>query len=88
MTTTVSNVTNMYNVVDGTFLKLKNVEIAYTLPEKISRKVYAQDIRIALQGQNLHTWDKMPTKLIDPETGYLGLWQPMRVYNIALNVTF
>ena len=88
MTSTASNVTNMYNVVDGTFLKLKNAEIAYTLPEKVSRKVYAQDIRIALQGQNLLTWDKMPTKLIDPECGYLGVWQPMRVFNIALNVTF
>ena len=88
MTTTKSDVTNMFNVVDGTFLKLKNAEIAYTLPEKWSRKVYAQDIRIALQGQNLITWDRMPTKLIDPETGYLGVWQPMRVFNLAINVTF
>ena len=88
MSPTVSHVTNMYNVVDGTFLKLKNAEIAYNLPEKLSRKVFAQDIRIALQGQNLYTWDKMPSKYIDPETGYLGVWQPMRVFNLALNVTF
>jgi len=88
MTSTSSHGTNMYNVADGTFLKLKNAEIAYTLPEKLSRKMYAQDIRIALQGQNLVTWDRMPSKYIDPETGYLGVWQPMRVWNIALNVTF
>ncbi len=88
MSSTVSHVTNQYNVVDGTFLKLKNVEIAYNLPEKVSRKMYAQDIRIALQGQNLYTWDRMPSKYIDPETGYIGVWQPMRVFNLALNITF
>ena len=88
MTNTVSTVTNEYNVVDGTFLKLKNAEIAYTLPEKVSRKIYAQDIRVALQGQNLLTWDRMPSEYIDPETGYLGVWQPMRVFNFALNITF
>lgn len=88
MSSSVSTLTNAYNVVDGSFLKLKNVEIAYNLPEKIAAKLYTQQIRIALQGQNLLKWDKMPSKYIDPETGYLGVWQPRKVYNIALNVTF
>lgn len=88
MSGTVSHVTNEYNLVDASFLKLKNAEIAYNLPEKLCRKVYTQDIRIALQGQNLLKWDHMPSKYIDPECGYLGLYQPMRVFNLALNVTF
>ncbi len=88
MSSTVSHVTNEYNLVDASFLKLKNVEIAYNIPTKLCRKISAQDIRIALQGQNLHTWDKLPSKYMDPETIYLGMYQPMRVYNIALNVTF
>ncbi len=88
MSSTVSSATNAYNVVDGSFLKLKNVEIAYNLPEKLAAKLYTQQIRIALQGQNLFKWDHMPSKYIDPETGYMSVWQPMKVYNIALNVTF
>jgi len=74
--------------VDGTFLKLKNVEIAYNFSDKLSRKLRTQSIRIALQGQNLCTWDRLPSKYIDPETGYIGVWQPWRVVNCALNVTF
>ena len=88
MSSTVSHVTNQYNVVDGSFLKLKNAEVAYTLPDKVSAKIHAQSIRMAIQGQNLLKWDHMPSKYIDPETGYLGVWQPMRVFNFALNVTF
>lgn len=88
MSSTVSHVTNQYNVVDGSFLKLKNAEIAYTLPEKAAAKLRTQSVRVALQGQNLLKWDHMPSKYIDPETGYLGNWQPMRVFNFALNVTF
>ena len=88
MSGTVSHNTNEYNLVDGTFLKLKNVEIAYNIPEKLARRLRTQSVRVALQGQNLCKWDRMPSKYIDPETGYIGVWQPMRVANIALNVTF
>ena len=88
MSGTVSHVTNEYNLVDGSFLKLKNAEIAYNIPEKLCRRISAQDIRVALQGQNLLKWDRIPSKYIDPETGYLGYYQPMRVFNFALNITF
>ena len=88
MSGTVSHVTNEYNLVDASFIKLKNVEFAYNLPENICRKIYAQDVRIALQGQNLYTWDKLPSKYMDPETIALDKYQPMRVYNLALNITF
>ena len=88
MSSTVSHLTNEYNLVDGTFLKLKNAEVAYNFSEKLSRKLHTQSVRIAIQGQNLCKWDRMPSKYIDPETGYIGVWQPMRVVNFALNVTF
>ena len=88
MSSTVSSVTSEYNIVDGSFLKLKNAEIAYNISEKLCSKLHTQNIRVALQGQNLCCWDKMPSKHMDPESGYLGTWAPMRVYNFALNVTF
>ena len=80
--------TNDYYLRRGDFLKLKNAEIAYTLPEKVAKGMHAQEIRIALQGQNLFTWDKLPSKYIDPEVGTLGAFQPMKCVNASLNLTF
>ena len=73
---------------DASFFRIKNNEVAYTLPKFISRKIKAEAIRISFQGHNLATWDNMKSKYIDPEVGYLTTFQPFRVYNIGLKLTF
>lgn len=73
---------------DASFFRIKNIEVAYTLPTFIARKISAQAIRIAFQGRNLATWDNMKSKYIDPEVGSLTAFQPFRVYNIGLKLTF
>jgi TonB-linked SusC/RagA family outer membrane protein len=73
---------------DGAYLRLKNVEIAYILPQTISRKITSDRIRIAFNAQNLLTFDKMKTDYIDPEIRYMYLIQPYRVYNLSLSVNF
>lgn len=83
-----NHVTNSFFVWDTSFLRLKNAEIAYTLPERISRKIGAGNIRFSLSGQNLLTFDKMRSKYIDPEVGTLCDFQPYRVYNLGVSVTF
>jgi hypothetical protein len=85
---TSNQVVSDFNLQDGAYLRLKNVEIAYTLPQMISRKIASDRIRIALNAQNLLTFDKMKTEYIDPEIGSMYLCQPYRVYNIALSVNF
>jgi hypothetical protein len=72
----------------GAYLRLKNVEIAYTLPESISRKIASDKIRVAFNIQNLFTFDDMMSKNIDAEIGKMYLIQPYRVYNLALSVNF
>ncbi len=49
---------------DGRYLRLKNVDIGYTLPKKVLSKIYFQNIRFYVSGQNLwllskkfDTWD-------------------------------
>ena len=73
---------------DASFFRIKNLEVAYTLPRTVSDKIKAEAIRISFQGHNLATWDKMKSKHIDPETGSLTAFQPFRVYNIGLKLTF
>jgi len=54
----------------------------------ICRKVFTERIRFSLSGQNLFTIDNMRSKFIDPEVGNMGTFQPYRVYNIGVSLTF
>ncbi len=83
-----NHVANSFFIWDASYFRLKNAELAYTLPANISKKIRAEKIRISLSGQNLLTFDKMKSKHIDPETGAMNVFQPYRVYNIGLNLTF
>lgn len=79
---------NSFFIMDASYLRLRNAEIAYTLPLNVSKKVFAEKIRFSLSGQNLFTIDNMRTKQIDPEVAVMGTFQPYRVYNIGVSLTF
>ena len=72
---------------DGTFMRLKTVEIGYSLPEKLIKKLNIQNVRIYLTGNNLLSFSKF--KLWDPEMGGNGLGYPIqKVYNAGININF
>ena len=79
---------NSYNWNDRAFLRLKNVEVAYTLPLNVSKKISADKIRFSLSGQNLVTWGRMKNKDIEPEYGGLYTIPAYRVYNVGVSVLF
>lgn len=88
LTQSANHVSNTFFLMDASYLKLRNVEIGYSLPSVIAQKVKAENIRFSLSGQNLFTIDKMRTKHIDPETATMGVFQPYRVYSIGVKYTF
>jgi hypothetical protein len=72
---------------DGGFLRLKQAELGWNLPEIAARKMHMESLRFYLSGSNLLLLSKF--KLWDVEMGGNGLGYPLqRVYNIGLNVTF
>lgn len=72
---------------DGSFLRLKQAELGWTLPEIAARKMHMETLRFYVSGSNLLLLSKF--KLWDIEMGGNGLGYPLqRVYNIGLNVTF
>jgi TonB-linked SusC/RagA family outer membrane protein len=83
-----NHVANSFFTMDRSYLRLRNAEIAYVLPANIAGKIAAKKIRIALNAQNLFTIDRMKTKYIDPEVANMSLYQPYRVYNIGISLTF
>lgn len=72
---------------DGSYLRLKSVELGYTVPATLTRKVGLQSFRLYVSGLNLLTFSKF--KMWDPEMGGNGLGYPIqRVFNVGLNVNF
>ncbi|MDB5126238.1 MAG: TonB-dependent receptor [Mucilaginibacter sp.] len=51
---------------DGSYLRVKNVQIGYTLPQGISKKIGMKKVRTYITGQNVLTFSGM--KFIDPES--------------------
>ena len=81
---------SMY-VQDASYLRLKNLQIGYTFPQTLTKKIGIQNLRLYFSGENLLTFTKM-TNLFDPETigeNETGNVYPLsRTYSFGLSVTF
>src|SRR5690554_2469493 len=79
---------NTYWFRNADYIRLKNLEIGYTLPTTLTQKIGMNNVRIYANGLNLFTIDKL--KVYDPEssneTGQYYL--QVRVINTGLSVTF
>jgi len=72
---------------NGSFLRLKNVELGYNISEKALRRLHIGSIRLYANGTNLFV--KSSFKLWDPEQGSNGLGYPVqKVFNFGMNVQF
>ena len=72
---------------DGAFLRLKQLELGYTLPYKLTKKLGMDNLRVYFQGNNLLCWSRF--KLWDPELADTGLNYPIqRTFNVGVHVTF
>jgi len=75
---------------DASYLRLKNVEIGYTLPRSVIQFAGFQNVRFYLQGLNLLTFDGLDDVDVDPETGDgNGSWYPVqRVINFGVDINY
>lgn len=89
---TVTGVKNTFWLQNAAYLRLKNVELSYSLSEKALSKSPFNGLRIFLSGYNLLTFTGM--KNLDPETregeqGFASWSTPhSKVYNFGVNITF
>lgn len=72
---------------NGAYLRLKTVEVGYTLPKTIVNKIRFNSIRVYLTGTNLLTFSKF--KLWDPEVrSHDGSFYPLtKAVTVGLNVS-
>lgn len=73
---------------DGSFMRLKNIELGYTLPKSLTTKTFIKSLRFYVSGNNVLTFSSF--KLWDPEKGNSdGSGYPLnRVFTIGFNANF
>ncbi|WP_270087428.1 SusC/RagA family TonB-linked outer membrane protein [Sphingobacterium sp. SYP-B4668] len=72
---------------NGNYLRIRNVEIGYSLPSKAANRLGLTSLRLFLNGMNLYTWDHI--KVMDPESNDgTGGYPLQRSINVGLQVDF
>jgi TonB-linked SusC/RagA family outer membrane protein len=83
-----------FYIEDGSFLRLKNLQLGYTLPQQLTTRLGVSKFRVYLSGQNLWTLTKFTG--IDPEVagdilsfGFSGWNYPvLKTFLVGINLTF
>jgi TonB-linked SusC/RagA family outer membrane protein len=79
--------TSSYWLRNGNYLRLKNAEIGYSLPETLIRRIRLQTVRVFVNGYNLFTQTAGDLDHRDPEA-YFGGYPVQRLVNFGINIKF
>ena len=88
--------TSTWHLEDGSYLRLQNVSLGYTLPKKWTNRFYVEKLRLYVSGQNLATFTKYsgynpevnarPDNALTPGEDY-GTYPLARTFMFGINVT-
>ncbi|MDD4591534.1 MAG: TonB-dependent receptor, partial [Parabacteroides sp.] len=73
----------------GTYLRIKNIQLGYSLPLSLIQKINCQKLRVFMNIENLATFTSL-IKTMDPEFGTTDgrIYPLQRVWACGLNITF
>ncbi len=77
---------------NAAYMRLKNLQLGYTLPKSLINKIGLQNVRVYVSGENLLTITGL-SNTMDPETAGIGkqggtVYPLSRVYSFGLSVNF
>jgi len=78
---------NSFFLQNGAFLRLKNIEVSYTLPASWTRQAGISNLRVFVNANNLFTWDHL-NGIADPESNGSNSYPIMKTINCGVNVKF
>ncbi|MBQ7517140.1 MAG: TonB-dependent receptor [Bacteroidales bacterium] len=83
-----ANERNTAMLSDMSFIRLKNLEIGYSLPKKWMNAIKMQKIRFAISGQNLWNSTHMKAPVCDPESSNVNTYPICRSINLNVQLQF
>ncbi len=81
-----NNIASDAFVHNAAYLRCKNIQLGYTVPQRLTRKFYVENLKVYTSIDNLFTITDFPG--LDPEIGADVGYPAIRQYSIGLNVTF
>jgi hypothetical protein len=72
---------------NGNYVRLKNIELGYTLPVSVTRRVKLQTVRVFASGTNLFALSPANKLDLDPEV-FNGVYPLQRLLNVGINIKF
>jgi len=89
--------TSTWHIEDGSYLRLQNLTLGYTLPKNLTKQMALEKLRVYISGQNLFTWTNYsgynpevnirPTNSLTPGEDY-GTYPLARILTVGLNISF
>lgn len=76
-----------YTYSDHSYIRLKNLEVNYSLPKSLIKKAGLTKCQIYVNGNNLFTFSKVDDRR-DPENGGQAVYPIVRRYNIGARLSF
>lgn len=84
------NYKNTQWLYDASYLRCKQLQLSWTMPEKWMKVIKMKQIQLFVNGQNLFTFS--PLKMFDPEIDLsstnLIQYPSLKTYNFGFNITF
>ncbi|MCK0200369.1 SusC/RagA family TonB-linked outer membrane protein [Ornithobacterium rhinotracheale] len=77
---------------NGAYVRVKNIQLGYTLPKKLVQSIYMNRVRFYISGENLFTWTKL-SSLFDPEviggaSGQGKMYPLSKVVSTGISINF
>ncbi|MET3879267.1 TonB-linked SusC/RagA family outer membrane protein [Chitinophaga sp. OAE865] len=75
---------------DGAYLRVKNITLGYAVPKQWLKRIFINNIRLFVSGENLFTFDHLPDGM-DAEADIIsdgGIYPFMKKYSFGVNVNF
>lgn len=81
-------------ITDGSYLRLKNIQLGYTLPKSVTQRFFVNNLRVYVAAENLITFTKYAG--YDPEISSggtslgvdYGVYPQSRTFTVGVNVGF
>jgi len=85
---TTNHTSNDFFIMNRSFVRLKNIELAYTLPAGALKVVGISKCRFFVSADNVITWDKLKLQHLDPENNDPLGYPVTKMTNFGVNITF
>lgn len=70
------------------YLRVKNIELGYSLPKKWLEKVNISRLRLYVSGNNVLTFDNLPYGDPEAQSSDRILYPQLKIWNLGVNLTF